>query len=93
MWRARCGPRGFWLAVGWVNSEVVEVPPALVSTVFASSNMKCALASLGWLGMEGYVRFPLNLVTLMFGRVVRVRFVISIIFPILELAVVGVCCG
>ena len=81
------------MAVGWGNREVVEVPPALVSTVFASSNMKCALASLGWLGMEGYVRFPLNLVTLMFGRVVRVRFVISIIFPMLELAVVGVCCG
>ena len=81
------------MAVGWVNRDVVEVPPALVSTVFASSNMKWALASLGWLGMEGYVRFPLNLVTLMFGRVVRVRFVISIIFPILELAVVGVCCG
>ena len=81
------------MAVGCVNREVVEVPPAFVSTVFANSNMKCALASLGWLGMEGYVRFPLNLVTLMFGRVVRVRFVISIIFPILELAVVGVCCG
>jgi len=30
-----------------VNSEVVEVPPALVSTVLASSNMKWALASLG----------------------------------------------
>ena len=81
------------MAVGWVNKEVVEVPPALVSTVFASSNMKCALASLGWLGMDGYVRLPLNLVTLMFGKVVRVRFVISIIFPIFELAVVGGCCG
>jgi len=39
------------------------------------------------------VRLPLNLVTLMFGSVVRVRLVISIMFPILELAVVGVCCG
>ena len=26
MCRARCKPRGFWLAVGWVNREVEEEP-------------------------------------------------------------------
>ena len=40
------------------------------------------------------MRFPLNLVTLMFGKVVRVRLVISIMFPMLGLlAVVGGCWG
>jgi len=62
-----------------VKRDVDEVPPALVRTVFASSNIKCALASLGWFGIEGYARFPLNLVTFILGNVVRVRFVISII--------------
>ena len=41
------------MAVGWVNREVEDEPPALVRTVLASSNIKWALASLGWLGMEG----------------------------------------
>ena len=41
------------MAVGCVKREVEEEPPAFVRTVFASSNIKCALASLGWLGMEG----------------------------------------
>uniref|UniRef100_A0A182SNN5 Secreted protein n=1 Tax=Anopheles maculatus TaxID=74869 RepID=A0A182SNN5_9DIPT len=55
----RCGPWWFWVVLACVNSEVADVPPAFVSTFFASSNMKCALASDGWFGMEGYARLPL----------------------------------
>jgi hypothetical protein len=44
-----------------VNSDVLLFPPAFVSTVFANSNMKCAPASEGWFGIDGYARFPLNL--------------------------------
>jgi hypothetical protein len=44
-----------------VNSDVLLFPPAFVSTVFASSNMKCAPASDGWFGIDGYARLPLNL--------------------------------
>lgn len=44
-----------------MNSDVLLFPPAFVSTVFASSNMKCAPASDGWFGIDGYARLPLNL--------------------------------
>lgn len=60
MCRALWGPLWFWLAEGWVNkTAVLELPPALVSTVLASSNMKWADASLGWFGRLGQVpRLP-----------------------------------
>lgn len=62
MCRARWGPRWFWLAEGWVNkTAVLELPPALVSTVLASSNMKWADASLGWFGRLGQApRLPFS---------------------------------
>ena len=36
-----------------LKSDVLLFPPAFVKTVFASSNMKYALASEGWLGTVG----------------------------------------
>uniref|UniRef100_A0A182VK46 Uncharacterized protein n=1 Tax=Anopheles merus TaxID=30066 RepID=A0A182VK46_ANOME len=59
MCRPRCGPWWFCVVDACVKSEVAEVPPAFVSTFFASSNMKWALASDGWFGMDGYARLPL----------------------------------
>ena len=71
------GPRWFWLAEGWVKSDVELLPPAFVKTCFASSNIKCARASDGWLGTEGYARLPLNLFTLILGKDVLTKFDIS----------------
>ena len=45
-----------------MKREVELLPPAFVNTIFASSNMKCADASLGWLGTVGMIRvLPLYL--------------------------------
>ncbi len=51
--------------MGCVKSDVLLLPPAFVRAVLASSNMKWADASDGWLGTEGYKRLPLNRLTLM----------------------------
>jgi len=48
---------GDWL----MNSDVELLPPAFTSTVFASSNMKCADASLGWFGRLGMMWLLLDL--------------------------------
>lgn len=60
-WSARCGPVGFvFPAADWLtNSDVELLPPALIRTVFASSNIKCAAASLGWFGTIGTARILL----------------------------------
>lgn len=63
MWSARWGPWWFCDVDAWVKSDVLLFPPAFVNTVFASSNMKCAPASDGWFGIDGYARLPLNLRT------------------------------
>ena len=53
-----------------MNKEVELLPPAFAKTVLASSNMKCAEASLGWFGIVGMMRFlPLYL-----GKVEMVNF-------------------
>ena len=44
---------GLLFCVGCVKSAVELEPPAFISTVLASSNMKCAVASLGWFGTVG----------------------------------------
>ncbi len=51
--------------MGCVKSEVLLFPPALSKTVLASSNMKWAEASDGWLGTEGYNRLFLKRLTLL----------------------------
>lgn len=47
-----------------MNRLVLDDPPALNSTDLANSNIKCADASDGWLGTEGYWRLPLYLESL-----------------------------
>lgn len=54
-----------------MNSDVELLPPAFTSTVFANSNMKCADASLGWLGRLGMMRFLLDLYLYMFQAIKR----------------------
>ena len=49
--------------MGCVKRDVLLLPPALVSTVLANSNMKCADASDGWFGTDGYSRLPLKRLT------------------------------
>lgn len=61
MCNALWGPWWFWLVDGCVNRDVLLFPPALVKTVLASSNMKCAPASEGWFGIDGYALLPLYL--------------------------------
>jgi hypothetical protein len=51
-----------FVLVGCVNRDVELFPPALPSTVLDSSNIKWAMASLGWLGTVGIILLlPLNL--------------------------------
>lgn len=62
MCKLRWGPVVVFVLVGCVNNEVELFPPAFPSTVLDSSNMKCAMASLGWLGTVGIILLlPLNL--------------------------------
>ena len=45
-----------------MNRDVELLPPALIRTVLASSNIQWAEASLGWLGTVGIIlALPLNL--------------------------------
>ena len=61
-----------------MKRDVELLPPALLNTCLANSNMKCAKASEGLLGSDGYALFPLNRwFTLMLGKEVRTEFVIS----------------
>lgn len=63
MCSARWGPWWFWDDDACVmsNKDVELLPPDLIRIVFASSKVKCAPASDGWFGIDGYARLPLNL--------------------------------